>query len=446
MNEKLNEKDSPETSSISMSAEKKEVDSEKSKIWNKNIALVLVISVVVSAFIGAIAGYAASSAGNKSLSDLMKNFKGTEVASNSELNTADLQNLAAEEAAVVNAVNQSSKAVVSIIITKDVPKLDNFFSNPFFDDPFFSPFGFQQQQQQQQGEPETEKQEIGGGTGFIVSEEGFIVTNRHVVADENAEYTVVMNDGQKFEAEVMARDPHMDLAIIKIDAGNDLPVLQLGDSDQLRIGQTVIAIGNSLGEFRNTVSKGIVSGLKRDVSAGNGLGGQSELLEEVIQTDAAINPGNSGGPIVNLQGQAVGVNVAMAFGAENIGFAIPINEVKKIYQSVKDNGKIIRPFLGVRYAMINKQVQQANDLEMDYGAILVKGATQTDLAVMPGSPADKAGLTENDIILEIDGQKLSEENDLVRIIKKKNVGDEITLKVWSKGDIKTVKVTLEESK
>jgi len=221
--------------------------------------------------------------------------------------------------------------------------------------------------------------------------------------------------------------------------------LELADSGNLKIGQTVIAIGNSLGEFRNTVSKGIISGLKRNVTAGDGFG-QAETLSEVIQTDAAINPGNSGGPLLNISGQVIGVNVAMAQGAENIGFALPINIVKKGIESVKSKGKIVQPYIGVRYIPITEEIKKANNLPYGYGALVLRGQKVTDFAVVPGSPADKAGLTENDIILEINGVKIDEKNLLSDQIAKSNVGDTINLKIWHKGEEKTVQVKLEERK
>ncbi|MFW5885290.1 MAG: S1C family serine protease [Patescibacteria group bacterium] len=346
-----------------------------------------------------------------------------------------------ESNSVVGAVKGASPAVVSIVVTKDVPKLDSFFQDPFSDDPFFNPFGSRQRENQ---EPETERREIGGGTGFIIDQEGYIVTNRHVVSDTGADYTVMTNEGQEMEAEVLAMDQFLDVAFLKVDPKEDLSVLKMGDSDGLQIGQTVIAIGNSLGEFRNTVSKGIVSGLKRNIEAGSGIG-QSEVLEEVIQTDAAINPGNSGGPLLNLQGEVVGINVAMAQGAENIGFSIPINQIKDIYQGVKEEGRIVRPYLGVRHVLINEQIQEANDLPVSHGALIARGESLSDLAVVPGSPADKAGLKENNIILEVDGEKVTEDNGLAQIIRNKQVGQKVNLKIWDKGEEKNVEVTLEES-
>lgn len=446
MSDNLIEKD-PDLIIKEIDEDEKILKPEKKKL-NKTILSVIVVSAFVSAFFGSIAGFLASelsTEGLKSILSRIENRKGSDgeyLSSSGEVSSESSKvSVIEEESAVIKAVEKSSPAVVSVIVTKDVPKLDSYFSDPFADDPFFNPFGFRSVPK---GEPETEKKEIGGGTGFILSEDGFIITNRHVVDDDTAEYSVITNDGDRYDAVVLARDTVLDIAVIKVDA-KDLPTIDLGDSDKLKAGQTVIAIGNSLGEFRNTVSKGIISGLKRSISAGDGRG-RSEILEEVIQTDAAINPGNSGGPIVDLKGNVVGVNVAMAQGAENIGFAIPINNVKRIYQSVKLTGKIVRPYIGIRYMVITKELQEANSLKFDYGAIIIRGDRPSDLAIVPSSPADKAGLVENDIILEIDGEKIEKETDLSRMIRKKNVGDEVTLKVWSKGSEKIVNVTLEEAK
>ncbi|OGL83559.1 hypothetical protein A3B36_02185 [Candidatus Uhrbacteria bacterium RIFCSPLOWO2_01_FULL_55_36] len=345
-----------------------------------------------------------------------------------------------EDEATTAVVKRASPAVVSIIVTKDLSKINQ--GSPFFspfDDFFFQFPGFQiPRPQAPQG-----KQEIGGGTGFLVSADGMILTNRHVVDDEDAEYTVLLNDGKKYEARVLARDPVLDLAIVKIDAAG-LPTLPLGDSDALQIGESVIAIGNALGEFRNTVTKGVVSGIGRTITA-SGAGG-SEIIEGAIQTDAAINPGNSGGPLLNLQGQVVGVNTAVSNEGQLIGFAQPINEATRVIDSVKKFGKIVRPYVGVRYIMINEQIKQANQLAVDYGALITRGEARADLAVMPGSPADKAGLQENDIILELNGQKIDQDHSLARLIAQRSPGDEVTLKVLSKGQEKEVKVKLEEYK
>ncbi|MDD5489775.1 MAG: trypsin-like peptidase domain-containing protein [Candidatus Moranbacteria bacterium] len=417
---------------------------EMVKTYKKFLVAVLIITFILSSFFGALFGFMAGNLGQGkfNLSFLKKgqNQSGYQGANGS----GQTSSFPDEESAVTTSVEKASPAVVSIIISKDVPKMQDFFSNPFGFDPFFNPFGSGQQQQPDQNQGGTQKQEIGGGSGFIVSNDGLIVTNRHVVSDQEASYTVMTNDGKKYDAKVMAIDPTNDVAILKISASG-LPVLALGDSGNLKIGQTVIAIGNSLGEFRNTVSKGIISGLKRNVTAGDGFG-QAEQLSEVIQTDAAINPGNSGGPLLNINGQVIGVNVAMAQGAQSIGFALPIDIVKKDIDSVKTKGKIVQPFLGIRYMPITADIQKQNSLPYDYGALVVRGQQVTDFAVVPGSPADKAGIVENDIILEINGQKIDDNHQLGDQIAKFNVGETVTLKIWDKGQEKTVQVTLEERK
>jgi serine protease Do len=332
------------------------------------------------------------------------------------------------------------------VITKDVPILERYFDeapgggpfDDFFGNDFFSPFQFRTPQLRQRG---TEKREIGGGSGFLVTADGMVITNRHVVSQTDVEYTVFTNDGTKYAAQVLARDPVNDIAVLDID-GQDLPFLEFGNSDNLQVGQTVIAIGNALSEFRNTVSVGVISGLSRSIRAGNGLG-QSEQLEEVIQTDAAINPGNSGGPLLDLQGQVIGVNVAVALGSENIGFALPAGLVTSVVESVKESGTIVRPYLGVRYIPVTPALKERNLLSVDFGVLVTRGETPQDLAVIPGSPADKAGLKEGDIILEADGTRLDENTSLAAFVRKKQVGDVVTLKVLQQGQEKTVDVTLE---
>ncbi len=354
----------------------------------------------------------------------------------------DVVTLATQQSLVVGAVKKANPAVVSVIITKDVPKYETYYENidPFGD--FFNsnPFGnlFQVPQMKQNG---TEKKEVGGGSGFLVTKDGLIITNRHVVEDTKAEYTVFTNDGKKHSAKVVARDAVMDIAVLKID-GAQYPYLELGNSDTLDLGQSVIAIGNALGEFKNSVSVGVISGLSRSITAGNGMG-QSEALEHVIQTDAAINPGNSGGPLVDLGGRVIGVNVAVAQGSENIGFALPINSIKSVIDSVRTTGKIVRPYLGVRYVSITDSLKEKNNLSVNYGVLVKAGSDSNELAVVPGSPADKAGIVENDIILEIDGIKLDENTSLANSIRSRKIGETISLKILHRGEEKTVTVKLE---
>ncbi len=348
-----------------------------------------------------------------------------------------------QESLVVSAVKKANPAVVSIVIYKEVPTYE-IYNDPNQQDPFggmFPGFFFNVPQYKQNG---TEKKEVGGGSGFFVTSDGLIVTNRHVVEATDVEYTVFTNDGKKHTATVVARDPVLDIALIKV-SGNNFPYLALGDSDTLEVGASVIAIGNALAEFRNTVSIGVISGLSRSITAGDN-SGKTELLDHVIQTDAAINPGNSGGPLLDLYGRVVGVNVAVAQGSQSIGFALPINSVKGAIESVKKTGKIIRPYLGVRYIAVDSALKTKNNLSVDYGVLVKAGSTVSELAVLPGSPADKAGIVENDIILEVDGVKIDEDSNLASIIRQKKVGDRITLKVLSKGVQKSVSVTLEAAK
>lgn len=347
-----------------------------------------------------------------------------------------------QEQMIVDIVKRSQDAVVSVIATKDLPVLEQSFIDPFqgfgFPNDFFG--GLQVPQYQQKG---TEKREVSSGTGFIVSSDGLVLTNKHVVSDQDAEFTVLMNDGEKYPAKVLARDPIQDIAILKVEKSG-LPVLALGDSDTIQTGQTVIAIGNALGEFRNTVSVGVISGMWRTITAQGG--GTTETLEDLIQTDAAINPGNSGGPLFNLSGEVIGINVAMSQSAQNIGFALPVNKAKRDIEQVKKTGKISYPFLGVRYVLIDADLQKKNNLSVDYGALIARGETSTDLAVTPGSPADIAGIVENDIILEANGKKITKDNPLAKIIQASRVGDTINLKVLHRGAEKIITATLTERK
>ena len=244
----------------------------------------------------------------------------------------------------------------------------------------------------------------------------------------------------------MARDPVFDVAIAKITPSGleTLPYLELGDSDTLEVGQSVVAIGNALGEFKNTVSAGVVSGLSRSLIAGDNAG-NSEQLDKVIQTDAAINPGNSGGPLLDLSGKVVGINVAVVQGSENIGFALPINSVKNVISSVRKTGKIIRPYVGIRYIPITPELKSKNNLSVDYGILVQRGSSANQLAVVPGSPADKAGIVENDIILEVNGQKINNETNFATLIRGKNIGETLVLKILSKGLEKTVYLTLTQA-
>lgn len=304
-----------------------------------------------------------------------------------------------EENVVISVVDKVSPSVVAIGATTRTV-------NPF--DPFSVP----------------RSQNTTIGTGFVVSEKGMIVTNKHVVSDD-IKYNVVTKDGKKFEVRKIYRDPILDLAIVQID-GSDLKALELGDSSKLKVGQTVIAIGNALGRFTNTVTTGVVSGVGRRVVA--------EGLDDLIQTDAAINPGNSGGPLLNSAGQVIGVSVATTEGAQNIGFAIPINSVKKITDEFIATGTVSRPFLGVSYRFISRDVAILNDVPE--GAYIQE--------VMEGSAAEKAGLRVGDIITKIDGQGVDSDKKISETISGKQIGEKLTLTVWSDGKERTVTATLQE--
>ncbi len=361
--------------------------------------------------------------------DLWQNiFNPNQTQNNQNTNQTQLYKPVADyENAVVEAVAKVSPTVVSITISKNVPIIEECPYNPFSNLPpdiqsFFGDNFFNFYAPCQKGE---ELKEVGYGSGFIISKDGLILTNKHVVLDTKASYTVFTNDGKKYEAKVLTRDPSLDIALIKINA-NNLPTATLGDSDSLKLGQTAITIGNALGEFRNTVSVGVISGLARTIIAGDNENFK-EKISNVIQTDAAINPGNSGGPLVNLKGEVIGINTAMARGAENIGFAIPINFAKKDIETYQTKGKIEKPFLGVRYIIIDDELAKEKKLSVNYGAMVESDGQNP--AVIADSPADLAGIQPKDIILEINGEKITKDNTLSQIISKYSVGDKINLKI-----------------
>jgi serine protease Do len=335
----------------------------------------------------------------------------------------------------VDAVKKVAPAVVSIVISKNLPKVKNLYPAPFV-----NPFMFGEVDEGQK-----EKIKVGGGSGFIVHPDGLVLTNKHVVFDADAEYTVLTNDSEEYTAKVLSRDPINDIAVLKIPA-TKLPTVTLGNSVKLELGQTVVAIGNALGLFSNTVSKGIVSGLSRRISAALGQGGPMEQLRGVLQTDVAINQGNSGGPLINLDGEVIGINTAIIYGAQNIGFSIPINWAKNDLEDIIKHGRIIKPFIGLQYVMLNKTLKERYNLPVDYGALVVRNNVPHAHAIVPGSPADKGGVKENDIILTINEEKLTEDKDLQDWIQHYKVGDEVALAVLRKDQNLNLKVTLEERK
>lgn len=287
------------------------------------------------------------------------------------------------------------------------------------------------------------KIKIGGGSGFVVDPEGLILTNKHVVYDPEAEYLINTADEKTYTAKVLARDPLNDVAVLEIEA-KDLAALPLGNSDKIKLGQTVLAVGTALGEFQNTVSCGIVSGLARHISAITDLEGHSEQLRGLIQTDAAINPGNSGGPLVNLKGEAVGINSAVVFGAQNIGFAIPINKAKADLEELKKYGRIKKPFLGIRYILLNPVLKKRFRLPVEEGAMILREGIPGREAIVPNSPAAKAGLREADILIELNNIKINEENSIESILENLSPGEKIPAKILRKGKEKILTIVCEE--
>ncbi|MFH1509743.1 MAG: trypsin-like peptidase domain-containing protein [Candidatus Nealsonbacteria bacterium] len=408
-----------------------EIKKPKFKVIKNKVFWFIISSILLSTLFGFLAGMVSGSFFYFEIKEYLEkidiNIPDFEVSETEYIPPTSHEDL------LIKAVENVDPAVVSIVITKDVPIYEQYYYDPFEG---FGGIGsdFLIPQYRQNG---TEKKEVGGGTGFIVSKDGMILTNKHVALDKEAEYTVFTNDGKTYPAKVLARDPLQDIAVLKIDQDkivtdggelilNDFPVVKLGDSSGIKIGQTVVAIGNALGEFRNTISVGVISGLGRTISASSGE--FTETLENVIQTDAAINKGNSGGPLLNLRGEVIGINTAMVQDAQSIGFAIPINDVKKGIEQARTLGKIVYPFLGVRYLLITESIQKERGLSVDYGVLLIRGLNG-EPAVSVNSAADKAGLKRGDIILELNGEKITYDNSLIKILEKYNPGDTVNLKV-----------------
>lgn len=333
-----------------------------------------------------------------------------------------------EESMVTGVVERASPSVVTVGIstTQKVISPSLNFSNPF------GWFG------QQLGKVEERKIEEDIGSGFVISKDGLIVTNKHVVDTVNAKYRIITADEKTYEVQKIYRDPANDLAILKIDTGGaELKPVEMGDSGKLKVGQSVVAIGTALGEFRHTVTTGVVSGLGRGIEAGSVYEGSVEKLDDVIQTDAAINPGNSGGPLLNSAGQVIGINTAVSAQGQNIGFAIPINIIKEVINNFNETGQFSRPYLGIRYRMLN--LKTALQYEVPSGAYV-----QT---VIEDSPAAKAGIQEGDIITKIAGKKINgeDENSLTAEIGTHKVGETVEVEIYRSGETKTFKVGLEES-
>ncbi|MGC8775797.1 MAG: S1C family serine protease [Minisyncoccia bacterium] len=354
-------------------------------------------------------------------------------------------NLIMEENKIVNIIEKILPAVVSIVITEHLKTIEKHLPAEII--PFIprDKNGKLKIPKNLINDKKEKGLEINSGSGFIVSSNGLILTNKHIVQyDKDTEYTVITNDNKKYPAQILSRDPINDVAILKIEAKN-LPIIPLGDSSKIKLGQTVLAVGNALGIFKNTVSRGIISGLLRSIYAEGNQNTPAQELRGLIQTDAAINPGNSGGPLVNLKGEVIGINSAMVSGAENIGFAIPINFALRDLEDIKKYGKIKKPFLGIRYLNLNETLKEKLKLPFDYGAIIL-GEHFKESAIIPNSPAEKAGLKEKDIILECNHKPINQNYSILDILEEYNIGDEINLLIWRKGKKINLKVKLEERK
>jgi len=348
------------------------------------------------------------------------------------------------EQKITEAVEKVLPAVVSIFISKDIKAITKDLPLEFFRLPHYQEF----LEREIEHAPKDEKGRIkvGGGSGFFISKDGLILTNRHVVIDAHATYTVTTPQDKKYEAVILARDPINDVAILKIKTPDNgkIPFIKMSSAKKLKLGQSVIAVGNALGEFQNTVSTGVVSGLSRFIAASADMMGHQERLRGLIQTDAAINPGNSGGPLVNLDGEAIGINVAVIFGAQNIGFTIPIDRAKKDLDEIKEFGHIRSPYLGVRYLLLNKFLKERFDLPIDHGALIINEGVPGDAPVIHNSPAEKAGLKEFDVITHCDGKEISDKETLEDLLCQHEVGDFVKLKISRKGKNITSKIKLEE--
>lgn len=340
-------------------------------------------------------------------------------------NGAEKRVLLYEDSVITKVVEEALPSVVTIGINTTSARGDSFEFDPF--NPF-SPF------RPVPGNRRNIERNI--GSGFIISNDGLIITNKHVVSDTNAKYTVLTNDSKKYDVVSIYRDPVNDASILKINASGLKP-LALGNSSTLKLGQLVIAIGTPLGEFTNTVTSGIISGLGRGITAGSPFEGAVEKLDNVIQTDAAISPGNSGGPLLNSRGEVIGINTAIAAEGQNIGFAIPSNVIKELIDNFEKRGSTFeRPYLGVRYRLLDRQTAVLNDL--------VEGAYVVE--VLQDSPAAKAGVQEEDIVTEIDGQKIrGDDQGLAKIIAEKKIGDSVLIKIWRDNQMRDFRLTLESA-
>lgn len=369
---------------------------QDSSLVKPNFQPVNILTIIISAVVALVVGFGGAAAYNF----YANNFANSKIGSNQNKNV-----VVSEQNATIQIAKKVSPSVVSITTSTSSQDL----------------FGRSTQLQ-------------GAGTGIIISENGLILTNKHV-AQSGGEFTVVASNGKQYNnAKLVATDPTNDIAFIKIDA-NGLTPAELGDSSKMETGSFVVAIGNALGQFQNTVTTGVISGKGRPVTAADG--NSTESLQNLFQTDAAINPGNSGGPLVNIEGQVIGINTAVAGqGSENIGFAIPINEAKKDIDLVSKGQEITKAYLGVKYVMLTPQIAKSNNLDVDKGAYIAQSG------IVPSSPAEKAGLSAGDVILKVNDTEINEDNNLTSVISQYNPGETVTITFIHNGKTQSAKVEL----
>jgi serine protease Do len=373
----------------------------------KLILIVVILAIILGAWNTAVSYF-------PKLSNLLQN-KNTD-------NLVGKVEVLSEESVTIDTVKKVGPSVVTV---EEEASSINSSGNNFNFGPF-SIFGLPQQDQPSQPQ--------GIGSGFIVSKDGLVITSKHVVSDIGAKYQIVTADDKTYKVEKIYRDPLNDVAILKITApASSLRPVVMGDSSNLQVGQFAIAIGTALGEFRSTVTTGVISGLGRGITAGSEFQGSVEKLDNVIQTDAAINPGNSGGPLLNSKAQVIGINTAVASEGQNIGFAIPINIVKDSLNNFNKTGQFNRPYLGISYEILSADVATYNNVPQ--GAYVK--------SVIADSPAEKAGILQEDIILSIDGKKINDKSNMVsNEIASKKIGDTVKLSIWRNGKTIEIKAIL----
>ncbi len=344
------------------------------------------------------------------------------------------------QSGIVRTIKRTLPAVVSIVIKKSLDELKREYGAP-------ARGGKKNGSSFPKDKADAHDMvQVDGGSGFFVDPSGIILTNKHVIAEPKSSYTIITSDGSEYPAELLARDPVNDIAILKVRTAKpaSFPSLPLGDSGRLELGQQVLTFGNALGLFQNSVSSGIISGLSRSITAKT----DQKRLQEMrglIQTDAAINPGNSGGPLTDIKGKVIGINAAIIAGAQNICFAIPIHTARRDLADLKKYGRVRRPMLGIHYLILNKDLQEKMRLPVDFGAI-VKREYAFERAIHPGSPADLAGILEHDVITEWNGEKITEEKSILDYLDGSKVGESAKLTVLRNGKTLTLPVALTERK